>query len=37
MKWYPALTRADIRACSLFIYLRAIGQIGYLEEGSPGK
>lgn len=24
---HPALTKADIRACSLFVYLRAVGQI----------
>jgi|GEM_PF-5299916 len=24
---HPALTKADIRACSLFVYLRDVGQI----------
>lgn len=27
MKRHPPLTKADIRACSLFVYLRAVGQI----------
>lgn len=27
METYPALTKEDIRACSLFVYLEAIGQI----------
>lgn len=27
LKRHPTLTRADIRACSLFVYLKDIGQI----------